>query len=144
MYYDARPCGMNGLFGVKGRGFYCLKGYYPFAAFRDLRALGTWIPTEGEEGIYSCAAADADGKAAVMLTWYADDEENPKPEKEIGLRFEGFPKDCEAEVRVLDEENDLRLASTQRFGADSFTVWVRLKLFTTVEVKITPRAPSAG
>ena len=83
-----------------------------------------------------------DGKAAaVMVTYYADDEENERPEKEIGLRFEGFPKDCEAEVRVLDGEDDLRLTSTQRFAADSFTVWLRLKLYTTAEVKITPRCP---
>ncbi|MBR4204861.1 MAG: hypothetical protein IKQ92_05225 [Clostridia bacterium] len=143
MYCDARPCGMNGLFGAKGRGFECLKGYYPFAAFRDLRALGTWIPTDDGDGeIYSCAATDMDGKAAaVMVTYYADDEENERPEKEIGLRFEGFPKDCEAEVRVLDGEDDLRLTSTQRFAADSFTVWLRLKLYTTAEVKITPRCP---
>ena len=42
MYYDARPCGMNGMFSTD---FVCdrLKGYYPFYMFNALYQLGTEV-----------------------------------------------------------------------------------------------------
>ena len=136
MYYDARPCGMNGLFEAET--YRPLKGYYPFVMFRDLKALGEWIPTEsGDPDVYSCAAEDCEGKsAAVMLTNYSDRDD--APEKEIEVKFAGFDSPCEAEVYLLDAEHDLAPVSVQRFsaGSESFSVLVRLGLYGTALVKV--------
>ena len=46
-------------------------------AFRDLRALGTWIPTEsGDPDLFACAATDG-ADAAVMVTHYSDADGAP-------------------------------------------------------------------
>ena len=136
MYYDARPCGMNGLFEAET--YRPLKGYYPFVMFRDLNALGGWIPTDsGDPDVYSCAAEDCEGKnAAVMLTNYNDRDD--APEKEIEVKFAGFDGPCEAEVFLLDAEHDLAPVSVQRFsaGSESFSVLVRLGLYGTALVKV--------
>ena len=42
MYYDARPCGMNGLFNTDFVNE-CLKGYYPFRMFNELYKLGNSV-----------------------------------------------------------------------------------------------------
>ena len=136
MYYDARPCGMNGLFEAET--YRPLKGYYPFVMFRDLKALGEWIPTDsGDPDVYSCAAEDCEGKsAAVMLTNYSDRDD--APEKEIEVKFAGFDGPCEAEVYLLDAEHDLAPVSVQRFsaGSESFSVLVGLGLYGTALVKV--------
>ena len=69
MYYDARPCIMNGLFGDN---FKTRKGYYSFIAFDRLKKLGTYVPCETDDKtLHSCAATD--GKSsAIMLTYYDD------------------------------------------------------------------------
>ncbi|MCQ2433051.1 MAG: glycosyl hydrolase, partial [Clostridia bacterium] len=56
MYYDASPCIMDGLFDMGT--LEPLPGYYALLAFRELRRLGHFVPTEidYENGIYSCAA----------------------------------------------------------------------------------------
>ncbi|MBR4895708.1 MAG: hypothetical protein IKZ41_04705, partial [Clostridia bacterium] len=132
MYYDARPCVMNGMFEAET--FRPLKGYYPFAAFRDLRALGTWIPTESADpDVYTCAATDGES-LAVMLTNYNDRDDAPA--KEISLRIEGVEGPCAAEVYLLDAEHDLTLLNTQYFDADSFALRLDLGLYSTVLVKV--------
>ncbi len=76
MYYDARPCAMNGLFANET--YAPLKGYYPFVMFRDLRKLGSYVPTECSiENIYTCAATDG-SNAALMLTHYHEDDMTPR------------------------------------------------------------------
>ena len=132
MYYDARPCAMNGLF-EEGT-CRCLKGYYPFVIFRDIRALGEWIPTKcGENGVYSCAATDGEN-AVVMLTNYEEDAGAGK--KEAAVSFEGFGDSTAAEIYLLSETYDLKLVSEQRFSSDSFTLYIDLDLYSTVMIKL--------
>ena len=136
MYYDARPCGMNGLFEAET--YRPLKGYYPFLAWRDLRALGTWIPTDcADPDVYSCAAGDGEW-AAVLLTHYSDRDDAPM--KELSVRFEGFSGPHLAELYLLDAEHDMKLLNTQRFSADSFTLQVDLGLYSTVLIKVKKNA----
>ena len=132
MYYDARPCGMNGLFEAET--YKPLKGYYPFAAWRDLSALGAWIPTDcADPDVYSCAAADGEN-GAVLLTNYCDRDDAPG--KAVTVRFEGFGGPCRAEIYLLDAERDLKLMNTQRFLSDSFSVMIDLGLYSTVLIKV--------
>ncbi len=133
MYYDARPCGMNGLFEKET--YKPLKGYYPFIAWRDLRALGTWIRTESQDpDVYSCAATD--GKdTAILLTNYNDKDD--APQKDVTVRFEEFGNTGKAEIYLLDAEHDLTLTDTKEISKDSPAVQLKLGLFSTVFVKIT-------
>ena len=50
---------------------------YPFAAWRDLRVPGTWIPTDcAHPDVYPCAATDGEN-AAVLLTDCCDRDDAP-------------------------------------------------------------------
>ncbi len=71
MYYDARPCGFNGLW--KPYTYERLKGYYPFYAFNVLYRLGENVKTEVEaEHLYACAARN-EREAAILLVHYDDE-----------------------------------------------------------------------
>ena len=103
MYYDARPCGMNGMFGTDT--FEKLKGYYPIAYFSNLLDLGTYVKDEcSENDIYACAATNGkDG--ALLLTYFNDDDSSAK--KELDLTLEALPNNARVCVYVLDKTRDM-------------------------------------
>ncbi|MBQ9784559.1 MAG: hypothetical protein IJW29_03560 [Clostridia bacterium] len=85
MYYDARPTAFNGLFD-----FYTsepLKGYYPFVMWSKLRELGSTVALENDDSrVAAIAAKGADGKGAVMLSYFCEDDSVSDPvEMEIAL-----------------------------------------------------------
>ena len=133
MYYDARPCGMNGIFAQET--YLPLKGYYPFAMFRELRKLGGWKATASDdEDIYLCGAGD--GKdSAVMLTYYNDDD--TLGDKDVRLTVSGAEGEQKAEIYLLDADHDMTLMSEQYFTAEKFTLHLKMSLFSTVLVKFT-------
>ena len=103
MYYDARPCGMNGLFDTDFV-FICLKGYWPFRMFNELYKLGSCVKSEcdGENG-YVCAAKN-DKKAAVMLAHYSENDAAPGETYDIEIAGAG---DGIAKCYLLDEGHDM-------------------------------------
>lgn len=114
MYYDARPCGMNGMFNTD---FVCdcLKGYYPFYMFNVLYRLGTEVESQKNDDVYICAARKED-EAAVMLTRFCvEDHEVPE---EVAVDLQGFGP-CTVQVYILDEQNDLTLMGTEHLERDS-------------------------
>ena len=132
MYYDARPCGMNGLF--KNETFECLKGYYTFMMYSELVKLGTHIPTDYmKEDIYSCAATDGDN-SAVMLSYYNDADEAEA--RSVKLEFEGGNMPLRVRVYVLDEEKDLEPVREEIFSADKFSVLIDMTINSSVLVKL--------
>ena len=74
MYYDARPCAMNGLFD-----FYTmrpLKGYYPFYIYANLYEMGNQVKSVSDDkDIYVVSAKNGD-KAGIMITYYSEDDGN--------------------------------------------------------------------
>ena len=132
MYYDARPCGMNGLF--KHETYEPLKGYYSFVAFDTLARLGTSVKTEYEkDGIYSCAATNGTD-SAVVLTYYDEDDESEN--KMVELEIAGNSGKTVAEAYLLDENNDLTLVSKQYFTSEKFALIFDMKIHTSVLVKL--------
>ncbi|MEE1225263.1 MAG: hypothetical protein UH081_08400 [Clostridia bacterium] len=129
MYYDARPCGMNGMFDMRliSR---CLKGYYPFKMFNTLYKMGNCAPVECEENLYACAAMDGD-KAAVMFTHYNDDENTP--ETEVKLNINGFNSadGVRAKYYILDEAHDMSLIREETFCGNSFATVLNAPLYGT-------------
>ncbi len=105
MYYDARPCGFNGLWAPYT--FDRLKGYYPFVAFNTLYKLATGVKAEVEgEWVYACGAKD-DKNGAVMIAQFCDDALVEKSEIELYLK--GVSEGEEIEIYMLDENHDLEL-----------------------------------
>jgi hypothetical protein len=115
MYYDARPCGMNGMFNTD---LVCntLKGYYPFKAFGALYRMGTAVKTETEDDMYAVAAKNGD-EAAIMAVRFNDDDE--AEDKQVKIEIKGA-NGVVAEYYLLDENHDLELVREEIFGGDSF------------------------
>lgn len=84
MYYDARPCVMNGLFD-----YYTLrplKGYYPFLWFSEFYGELTEVRAENSiENIYSLCGVDENGKVKAVITYYSNDD--GLPDKDLSLDF---------------------------------------------------------
>lgn len=97
MYYDARPCVLNGMFD-----FYTLlpmKGYYPFVMFSHLYDLQNAVECTSEDKDIYVAAAENDGKYALMLTHYRPDK--GKTTKSVELYLEGV-SDGIWQAEILD------------------------------------------
>lgn len=131
MYYDARPCSMNGMF--KQETYECLKGYYPFVMFDTLAKLGTQIPTEySVENIYNCAATDGENHA-VMLTHYNDDDNAPAKQVKLGFIKNGGA--LKASYYLLDETHNLTLMREETFTAENFGIYLEMPIHSSVLIK---------
>lgn len=105
MYYDARPCAMNGMFSTDT--YECLKTYYSIAYFSNLLELGTYVPEASTSGdIYTVAATNGN-EHGILLTNY-NDTDVPTTEK-IEISFKGLDSGSYAKIYVLDAQNDMTL-----------------------------------
>ena len=135
MYYDARPCGMNGMFCTD---FVCdkLKGYYPFLAFNSLYRLGTCVASESDEGTVHVCAASNGSEAAVMLTHFNDDDSTAPMEVSVDLSGFGGEDGIEVEYFVLDETHDLEKVDSAVYYGERFTPTLTMPNFTTYLLKL--------
>lgn len=123
MYYDARPCGFNGIFDNFGDP---LPGYYSFLWFADLKDNGNEIRCEGApEGIYTLATKSPSGKVMAAITYYTENEDVAEP-KEIEVKFGGVRPFM---AYILDGESG-NVTLEMRRDLD-----FKLKPFTTVFLK---------
>ena len=91
MYYDARPGAYNGLFEP---GTYDpRKGYYPFYLWSKLASYGSQVRAKAENAkdLYLCAAKDGNGKVAIVLCRY-NDNDNKNGTVPVAVSLEGLPK----------------------------------------------------
>ena len=133
MYYDARPCGMNGIF--KATTYECLKSYYSFIMFSHLRQLGNYVKCDFvKDDIYSAAATDGKN-SAVMLTYYSENDASET--KTVKACFDNIKKPLKADIYLLDEDNDLELVSEQYFTAEKFNIILKMKVHSSVLIKLT-------
>ena len=89
MYYDARPTSFNGLFD-----FYTpatpLKGYYSIVMWSKLYELGTEADSITDDAeIASVAAVGDNGEAALLLSWFCDDD-SVTEQKSVQLALDGI------------------------------------------------------
>jgi hypothetical protein len=101
MYYDARPCSMNGMFDTDF--LTPLKGYYPFKFFGALYRMGEAVKPIYEESPIYCTAARGNGKMGILLTNFHDDDNAPA--EEVTLCMEGVAGKT-ARICMLDSERD--------------------------------------
>ena len=134
MYYDARPCGMNGIFATET--LKPLKGYYTFKNFAHLRALGTYVKSEYHRvGDFYYAAA-TDGKdSAILLTMFPDSTED-KAKKDVKIELQNAPRGARVEYYLLDEEHDATLISEEIFSSDHFAFYRTMTPYSTYLIKI--------
>ena len=130
MYYDARPCCMNGLFCTD---WVCenLKGYYPFKMFNALYKKGNAISLETSENIYAAAAKGDNSEVSVMLTYFDDNEKSKSCSVEIQLCDNDATRT--AEIYVLDENNDMELVKTETINGK---IVLEMSLFSTILVNV--------
>ncbi len=134
MYYDARPCGMNGMFH---QNFLTpLKGYYPFWMFNKLYQMGQAVAVSSEDpGVYLCAARAQDGAAAVMVTYYQDEPEEDR--RQVALALEGLGAgEHTLKFYCLDEDHDAALLRQERTVSDNCTVYLDMPVYTTYLIEI--------
>lgn len=133
MYYDARPCGMNGLFDTDT--LEPLKTYYVYKAFSDLRALGECVETEIEgDNVYAVAATNG-FDSAVLLTSY--DENEDACEKDVCITVNGVHKKdyTKAELYLLNESNNMELICEQFFTSERFSILLKIKNYESYYIK---------
>lgn len=136
MYYDARPCAMNGMFNtdiVSDK----LKGYYSFLMFNELYKLGEACNfCCDNEYIYGCSAGN-DISKSVMFTYYKDlckaDSEH------VAVTLENITADAKPvriKIYLLDEHHNAELIREEIFTSNNGTIYMDVDLFTTVLIKI--------
>ncbi len=128
MYYDARPCIMNGLFCTDWL-CECLKGYYPFKMFNALYKLKNSVAVKDDSNIY-IAAADGD-HSAIMLTYFDDNDQAGPVDVQISLA--GLSGEKAAEIYLLDQTHDMELVRSERV-TDSISL--HMPLYSTVLIKL--------
>lgn len=120
MYYDARPCAMNGMFD-----FYtmrALKGYYPFVMFSRLFELGEYVSSESDDtDIYTACATNGKSHSAIIC-YYTDDDNAGN--KEISISIDGASLDG-AKVYLLDESYSMNELSQYKIKDNALSLKVR-------------------
>ena len=134
MYYDARPCGMNGLFSTDCV-FERLKGYYPFYMFNQLYRLDSAVEVERDSLDVWAAAAKGD-EQNVMLSYFNDDDH--APEKTVKVEFKNVENKggVKLEYYCLDAEHDCELVREEIFTSGEFAAYIKMPLFSTYLLKI--------
>jgi len=134
MYYDARPCGMNGMFNTD---FVCecLKGYYPFRMFNELYKLGAAVSVECGKNFYGCAARNG-RKAAVMLTRYCDDDSVGPDKVQIDMSGLSGQSGVRARFHLLDAACDMELIKEETFSGEQFSTFLNMTNLSTVLIEL--------
>lgn len=143
MYYDARPCGMNGMF--HGETFEPLKPYYPFYIFSDLAKMGNYVKGEGKiPYVYTCGAGDEEEKG-IMLTYFNDNDDGyhkdlplAETKKTISLDItNAFPGNAvKVEYYLTDETHNNELVKEEQYSQDQFTLSFEVPLYSTYYINI--------
>lgn len=133
MYYDARPCGMNGMFHNVFVNE-CLKGYYPFKMFNELYKLKNCVDLNSDNNdIKACGAvSDDENELDVMISYFNDDDNAPT--EKIELNFESFSKKADIQIFVLDEEHDMDIMKEEKITDGKISI--DIPLYTTYLVKV--------
>ena len=130
MYYDARPCGMNGMFDTD---FYTpLKGYYPFKMFGELYRMGEYVRPEYTESPIYCTAAKGNGRAGIMVTNFIDDDNAETQCAEINVKGINGKK---CKLYLLDEAHDMELVDSF-IASDNIVLDIPLYSVYYIEIEI--------
>ena len=134
MYYDFRPGMWSGVFDE----FHTRrKPYYSFRLFRDLRRLGTWVPTELKtDNIYTCAATN--GKdSGILLTHFTEEDTTPAAEVKVDFHNLTGTNGVKASYYLLDNDHDAELVREEIFTASEACAYLTMPLFGSYLIQLT-------
>ena len=134
MYYDARPCGMNGMFCTDFV-FETLKGYYPFYQFNQLYRQGCEVESASDTPEIWVVGAKGEEQNA-MIAYYTDDD--TAEEKQVKVSFENVENErgVRLEYYVLDEKYDNALLREEIFTAKNFASYITMPRNSTCLLKM--------
>ena len=129
MYYDARPCGMNGMFNTDN--FECLKTYYSIAYFSNLLDLKNYVSEKStSEDLYTISAYDGN-ELGILLTHYNDNDETPT--KTVEIELVGTKESTTATLYTLDGENDM---TKSEIKVENSKITIEIPLYTSYYISI--------
>ncbi len=130
MYYDARPCAMNGLFDSD---VVCrrLKGYWPFRMFRELYDLGNAVAVDNSNDHLHMAAATDGEKGAIMISYFDDDDSASA--KDVTFTLSGLGEGKTAKLFLLDETHNMEEVQSIIAGGE---IKLRMTLYSTYLITI--------
>ena len=134
MYYDARPCGFNGMF--RAYTLEPLKGYYPFLMFQQLYDLENEADCHTDsDKLYACAAVK-ESKAATLICYFDDDDS--AGEKEIVLDICGFANrhGVRMTYSLLDPTHDNEIIREEVYTGDVFRPRFQMKNQTVILLQL--------
>ena len=124
MYYDARPkCGFNGLF--RPFTYELLKPYYAFWQFNKLYRLENEVFSETDSRELFVGAAKKDGKAAVQIAYYSDEE---LPDREVSVSLKGLEARTKLIGLLTDRDHDNEKVLELTVPAGDTELVLKLKL----------------
>ena len=129
MYYDARPCGMNGMFNTDN--YECLKTYYSIAYFSNLLDLKNYVPEKATiQDLYTISAYDGN-ELGILLTHYNDDDNTEA--KTVEIEFEGTKESTTATLYTLDGENDM---TKSEIKVENSKITLEIPLYTSYYISV--------
>ncbi|MBQ4585083.1 MAG: hypothetical protein IJA82_02615 [Clostridia bacterium] len=117
MYYDARPCGMNGLFD-----FYTqepLKGYYPFYLFANLYELKNQVEATSDSDDVYVVGAKSGGACGIFLVYYTENDNKGADFVTLDIAGEDMSN---AKIYVTDETKTMFENKIDKFENGKITL----------------------
>lgn len=134
MYYDARPCAMNGMFNTDIVAK-CLKGYYPFYMFNQLYTQKTSVEASGNgDGLWACAAKGDEQNT--MLAYFDNDDTAPSRDVKVTFKNVTNSGKVKLEYYLLDEDHNAELVREEIFTATEFSTYITMPRQSTYLFKI--------
>ena len=134
MYYDARPAtGWNGLFVTHT--YELLPPYYAFWQFNKLYQLENEVFSKTDSRDLYVGAAAKDGKAAVQLVYYSDEE---PAEETVALQFKGYIGPVRITQLLTDADHENETVQETICSGDETTLYIKMKLHSTMLLRVEP------
>jgi hypothetical protein len=136
MYYDARPSNWCGFFNPET--FKPRKPYYGYYLFREIPRLGGYVKSEPCSGNF-WSLASTDGTNGALIVTHFNDDDTTKPDT-VKIKIKAPASKVRAEYYLLDGEHNGELVREEIFSTDSFNIYLKMKLFDTYLIKLSPLA----
>jgi hypothetical protein len=133
MYYDARPCAMNGMFANET--YQPLKTYYVIKAFSTLYDMETAATAQADDNLYACASISKD-EGAILTTYYNDDDTLDGEMVKVEINGFSNTSGVKAEVYAISESEDLTLVKEEYFTGEKYAILLKQSLFTSYLIKL--------
>ena len=139
MYYDARPCTMNGMY-CTDRPSETLKGYFPFRMFNTLYQLGEAAAVESDCPELTLCAAKNGGEAAILAAYFDDDDTKPAKDVSLTLKHADYPKGARVIFSLLDADHDDEVVKEELLSpnAAEYVLSFRMPLDSAMLIRVLP------